>query len=148
MTQVVILAGGMGTRLKEITGDLPKPLAPIAGTTLLGRQLELVAASAMSDVVILCGYKADVIADYCGDGSKWGLKVRCIAEAGPRGTAGAVLDALPELQEHFIVMYGDVVLDVDLDRLVAVHEKHSPAATLLVHPNDHPFDSDIVEVDR
>jgi histidinol-phosphate phosphatase family protein len=148
LTQVVILAGGMGTRLREITGDLPKPLAPIDGTTLLGRQLELVAASRMTDVVILCGYKADVIADYCGDGSKWGLNVRCIAEAGPRGTAGAVLDALAELQDRFIVMYGDVVLDVDLDRLVAVHEKHGPAATLLVHPNDHPFDSDIVEVDR
>lgn len=148
MTQVVILAGGMGTRLKTVTGDLPKPLAPIAGTTLLGRQLELVAASQMTDVVILCGYKADVIADYCGDGSKWGLSVRCVAETQPRGTAGAVLDALDELQPRFIVMYGDVVLDVDLDRLVAVHERHAPAATLLVHPNDHPFDSDIVEVDR
>lgn len=147
MTQVVILAGGMGTRLKDITGDLPKPLAPIDGTTLLGRQLELIAASRMTDVVVLCGYRADVIADYCGDGSKWGLNVRTVAEAQPRGTAGAVLDALGELQPRFIVMYGDVVLDVDLDRLVAVHERHAPAATLLVHPNDHPFDSDIVEVD-
>ena len=147
MTQVVILAGGMGTRLRDITGDLPKPLAPIDGTTLLGRQLELVAASAMTDVVILSGYRADVIADYCGDGARWGLNVRCVAESQPRGTAGAVLEALHELQSRFIVMYGDVVLDVDLDRLVAVHERHAPAATLLVHPNDHPFDSDIVEVD-
>jgi histidinol-phosphate phosphatase family protein len=102
----------------------------------------------MTDVVILCGYRADVIAEYCGDGSKWGLNVRCVVEAQARGTAGAVLDALGELQSRFIVMYGDVVLDVDLDRLVAIHEKHTPAATLLVHPNDHPFDSDIVEVDR
>lgn len=147
MTQIVILAGGMGSRLKAVTGDLPKPLAPIAGTTLLGRQLELVAASRMTDVVILCGYRADLIADYCGDGSTWGLNVRCIAEREPRGTAGAVLDALDQLQSRFIVMYGDVVLDVDLDRLVDVHERHAPAATLLVHPNDHPFDSDIVEVD-
>ncbi|MFZ5720247.1 MAG: HAD-IIIA family hydrolase [Pseudomonadota bacterium] len=147
MTQVVILAGGMGTRLRAVTGDLPKPLAPIAGTTLLGRQLDLVAASRMKDVVVLCGYRADLIAEYCGDGSRWGLNVRCIAETQPRGTAGAVLDALDELQSRFIVMYGDVVLDVDLDRLVAVHERHAPAATLLVHPNDHPFDSDIVEVD-
>ena len=137
----------MGTRLRDITGDLPKPLAPIDGTTLLGRQLELVAASAMTDVVILSGYRADVIADYCGDGARWGLNVRCVAESQPRGTAGAVLEAIGELQSRFIVMYGDVVLDVDLDRLVAVHERHAPAATLLVHPNDHPFDSDIVEVD-
>ncbi|MBW8812419.1 MAG: HAD-IIIA family hydrolase [Caulobacterales bacterium] len=147
MTQVVILAGGMGTRLREITGDLPKPLAPVAGTTLLGRQLDLVAASSLKDVVILSGYRADLIADYCGDGSRWGLTVRCIAEGEPRGTAGAVLDALPQLQDSFIVMYGDVVLDVDLDRLVEAHRRHGAAATLLVHPNDHPFDSDIVELD-
>ena len=147
MTQVVILAGGMGSRLKAVTGDLPKPLAPVAGSTLLGRQLDLIARSAMTDVVILSGYKAETIAEYCGDGSDWGLNVRCIAEAQARGTAGAVLDALPDLQPRFIVMYGDVVLDVDLDRLVAVHERHTPAATILVHPNDHPFDSDIVELD-
>lgn len=147
MTQVVILAGGMGTRLREITGDLPKPLAPIAGSTLLGRQLDLIAASSLKDVVILSGYRADLISDYCGDGARWGLNVRCIAEAQPRGTAGAVLDALSELQDSFIVMYGDVVLDVDLDRLVDTHRRRGPAGTLLLHPNDHPFDSDIVEVD-
>lgn len=147
MMQVVILAGGMGTRLREITGDLPKPLAPIAGSTLLGRQLDLIAASSLTDVVILSGYRADLIADYCGDGSKWGLSVRCIAEAQPRGTAGAVLDALDALQDTFIVMYGDVVLDVDLDRLVDAHRTHATSGTILVHPNDHPFDSDIVEVD-
>jgi histidinol-phosphate phosphatase family protein len=146
MTQVVILAGGMGTRLREITGDLPKPLAPIAGSTLLGRQLDLIAASSLKDVVILSGYRADLIAEYCGDGSRWGLGIRCIAETEPRGTAGAVLDALGGLQDTFIVMYGDVVLDVDLDRFVAAHEARGAGGTILVHPNDHPFDSDIVEV--
>ena len=145
--QVVILAGGLGTRLRAVTGDLPKPLALADGKPLLGRQLELIAAGGLSDVVVLCGYGAEAIRAFCGDGSAWGLAVTYIEEALARGTAGAVIDALPRLDDRFVLMYGDVVLDVDLARLADAHECHAPAATLLVHPNDHPADSDIVEVD-
>lgn len=147
MQQAVILAGGMGTRLKAITGDLPKPLAPADGKPLLERQLELLAANGIAEVCVLCGYRADVIREFCGDGSKWGLKVECVEEEKARGTAGAVLDALDHLKESFFVLYGDVVLDVNLAAMAVVHEKHGPDATLLIHPNDHPADSDIVEVD-
>ena len=147
MKQVVILAGGLGTRLRAVTGDLPKPLALTDGKPLLGRQLDLVAASGFTEAVVLCGYGAEAIREFCGDGSAWGLAVTCIEEASARGTAGAVIDALPRLDARFVLMYGDVVLDVDLARLAEAHERHAPAATLLVHPNDHPADSDIVEVD-
>lgn len=145
--QVVILAGGKGTRLRAVTGDKPKPLALADGKTLLERQLELVAAAGIREVCLLCGYKAEDIAEFCGDGSRWGLDITCVVEQQARGTAGAVIDALDHLRDSFIVMYGDVVLDVDLAQLAATHEEHGPDATLLVHPNDHPADSDIVEVD-
>jgi D,D-heptose 1,7-bisphosphate phosphatase len=147
MAQVVILAGGAGTRLKAVTGDLPKPLAAIRGSTLIGRQFEMIASQGVRDVVVLTGQGADQIAAYCGDGSKWGLEIRCIAETVPRGTAGAVLDALDQLADRFVVMYGDTVLDVDLGRILAAHERAGADATMFLHPNDHPFDSDIVEVD-
>lgn len=147
MRQAVILAGGMGTRLKAITGDLPKPLAPADGKPLLERQLELLALSGVGDVVVLCSYRADAIREFCGDGSRWGLSVTCIEEERARGTAGAVLDALPHLADSFFVLYGDTVLDVDLPTMARAHEAANPDATLLVHPNDHPADSDIVEVD-
>lgn len=146
--QVIILAGGRGTRLKLITGDLPKPLVDVCGEPLLGRQLELIAATqTCRDVLILTGYGAEEISQYCGDGERWGLRVRCVTEQNARGTAGAVLDAQQLLDPAFIVMYGDTVLDVDLDRLVAAHRKANAAATLFLHPNDHPYDSDIVTVD-
>lgn len=147
MTEIVILAGGSGSRLKSVTGANPKPLVDICGTPLLGRQLELIAASGLREVAILTGYGAPAIADYCGDGSAWGLDVKCIAEPEARGTAGAVLGVLDQLAPRLIVLYGDTVLDVDLDRLMAAHARHAAAATLTVHPNDHPFDSDIVAVD-
>jgi histidinol-phosphate phosphatase family protein len=147
MTQVVILAGGAGTRLRAVTGDLPKPLAPVCGNTLLGRQLEMIAASGIRDVIVLSGFAADRIAQYCGDGSRWALDIRCIAEQSPRGTAGAVIDALDQIAPRFIVMYADTVLDVDLHRLLAAHERGQADASVFLHPNDHPFDSDLVEVD-
>jgi histidinol-phosphate phosphatase family protein len=147
MPQVVILAGGAGTRLKTVTGDLPKPLAEVSGSTLLGRQFEMIASAGIRDVVVLSGYGAERIADYCGDGCKWSLNIRCIAEQSSRGTAGAVLDALDQLERHFVVMYGDTVLDVDLHRFLAAHQRQGADATMFLHPNDHPFDSDIVEVD-
>lgn len=145
--QVIILAGGAGTRLKSVTGDLPKPLVDICGTPLLGRQLEMLAASRVChQVLVLTGYGSDQIAAYCGNGARWNLQVRCSAEVRPRGTAGAVLDAMPLLEPTFVVMYGDTMLDVDLKRLIDAHMSAAPAATLLVHPNDHPQDSDLLEL--
>lgn len=147
LRQAVILAGGMGTRLKAITGDLPKPLAPVDGRPLLDRQLELLAANKITNVCVLCGYRADAIRDFCGDGSRWGVSIECVMEERARGTAGAVLDALDRLQDSFFVLYGDVVLDVHLEAMAQAHAARGPDATLLIHPNDHPADSDIVEVD-
>jgi histidinol-phosphate phosphatase family protein len=148
VTQVAILAGGLGTRLKTVTGDLPKPLVMVAGVPLLGRQLELIRLSGFRKVLILTGYGAAAIKEYCGDGSAWGLQIHCIAEKIPRGTAGAVLDLVGQLEDRFIVIYGDTIFDVDLNRLMETHRGRSPAATLLIHPNDHPFDSDIVILDE
>jgi D,D-heptose 1,7-bisphosphate phosphatase len=145
---LVILAGGLGTRLKERLGNKPKALIEIAGKPLLYYQLSLAAQSSISDVHLLVGYGAQMIRDYAGDGSRWGLSIHYHEEPQPLGTAGAVLHILDQLPEQFIVMYGDTMLDVDLHRLISFHRAHHAAATLFVHPNDHPQDSDLVEVDE
>ena len=144
--QAVILAGGGGTRLKTVTGELPKPLVEVVGVPLLGRQLSLIRTNGLRDVLILCGYGAQAIADYVGDGSAWGLSVRCLTESVSRGTAGAVYDAMPHLASNFLVVYGDTAMDVDLERFISFHLKRGADATLFLHPNDHPYDSDLVEL--
>lgn len=155
--QVLILAGGAGTRLAGVTGDLPKTLADVGGVPLLGRQLEMIAKQGLRDVVVLSGHRAtpeaarraDQIADYCcGDGAKWGLSIRCEEEPVARGTAGAVLNILEGLQSQFVVLYGDTVMDVDLHRMIAAHASSGAVATLFLHPNDHPHDSDLVVLGR
>src|SRR5438128_5893563 len=107
MKQLVILAGGKGTRLKDRLGDLPKPLIPIAGKALLEHQVELAKAHGFSDIVVFACYRPDLIEAQLGDGSRWGLRIRSVVEPQPLGTAGAVLAGLDWLADRFVVLYGD-----------------------------------------
>jgi histidinol-phosphate phosphatase family protein len=147
MKQVVILAGGLGSRLRARIGDLPKPMIPIAGKPLLELQIELARRHGFDEVIIFACHRAEVIEQYFGDGHRWGLRVRTVVEREPLGTAGAVLAGFDLLADQFVVMYGDTMLNVDLDRLWQAHARQAADATLLLHPNDHPLDSDLVETD-
>jgi len=147
MKQLVILAGGKGTRLKDRLGDLPKPMIPIAGKPLLEHQVELAKKYGFTDLLFFVHYRADLIENHFGDGKNFGVQIKYILETEPLGTAGAVLAGFDWLADRFLVMYGDTMVNVDLDRIWRAHEQHHADATLLLHPNDHPFDSDLVEVD-
>ena len=147
MRQAVILAGGKGTRLKKISGDLPKPMVPIMGKPLLQHLIEQCVAYDIVDIKLLVSYKKEVIEDYFGDGSQYGVSIQYIVEDIPRGTAGALVDALPELGEQFLVVYGDTFFDIDLDAFWEFHQNQAGDASIFLHPNDHPNDSDLVEVD-
>ena len=148
MKQLVILAGGKGTRLRERLGNLPKPLVDICGTPLLERQVLLAKQFGITHVLVLVNHAAQMIVDYCASRNNWGLDVECIDDGTPRGTAGATLAVFERLADEFLVMYGDTMLNVDLERFHAFHAQDpASAATLLLHPNDHPHDSDLVELD-
>ena len=147
MKQLLILAGGKGTRLKDRLGDLPKPMIPIDGKPLLEHQIELARAHGFTDVLLFVHHRADLIQQHLGDGRRWGLRLRYLIELEPLGTAGAVLAGLGELADRFAVMYGDTMINVDLTRFWNAHEQSGAAATLFLHPNNHPLDSDLVEVD-
>jgi histidinol-phosphate phosphatase family protein len=145
--QAVILAGGMGTRLKARLGDLPKPMIPIGGKPLLEHQIELARRHGFDDILILACYRADLIEGHFGDGSRWGARIRVVAEREPLGTAGAARACLDLLAERFLVLYGDTMVNVDLERFWLADLRSQAEAALLLHPNDHPLDSDLVEID-
>ncbi|SRR6266540_1408880 len=144
--QAIILAGGAGTRLRERLGDLPKPMVPIAGRPLLEHQVNLAASHGFTDFIIFIHHRAEVIENHFGDGSQWGVRIRYVVEREPLGTAGAVLAGFEWLAKRFLVLYGDTMVNVDLGRLWSAHERGGADATLLLHPNDHPLDSDLVEM--
>ncbi len=143
--KIVILAGGRGTRLGLV--DKPKPMVPVAGRPLLERLVEAGVASGFREFVFLNGHLAEVIEDHFGDGSRFGVKVEHVREPEPLGTAGAIRHARHLLAEPFLVIYGDILIDVDLEHLSSFHKAKGGAGALFVHPNDHPYDSDLVVAD-
>lgn len=148
LSQAIILAGGRGTRLRERLGDLPKPMIDVAGVPLLERQILLLKRYCYHRLVILVNYKAEKIKQFCQANDNWGLEISCLDDGLPRGTAGAVLNIFDQLEEEFLVVYGDTMLEVDLARFEIAHNRHdSSAGTIFLHPNDHPQDSDLVDLD-
>jgi len=145
--KLVILAGGKGTRLG--LKHIPKPMARINGFPILEWQIRLAYRFGIKDIIILSGHLAEVIFNYFGDGSKWGLRISHVIEPFPLGTAGALKMLEHLIDNTFFVFYGDTFLDIDLNRMLEFHTVHSkPLATILIHPNDHPCDSDLVEVEN
>jgi mannose-1-phosphate guanylyltransferase/phosphomannomutase len=146
--RAVILVGGKGTRLGALTSQLPKPLVPINGRALLDRQLDQLARYGIADVTLLASHLAERIEAHVVARREPLPRVRVHRERMPLGTAGGLHELAPELTDPFLLVYGDVLFDVDLRRLLDAHRRWGGVATLAVHPNDHPFDSDLVELDE
>src|SRR2546422_10613720 len=99
--QLIILAGGLGTRLKERLGDLPKSMIPIGGKPLLEHQIELARRHGFTEILIFAFYQPEGIQAHFGAGERWGVSIKYIIEKEPLGTAGAVLAGVKSLGEQF-----------------------------------------------
>lgn len=144
--QLVIIAGGKGTRLG--LEDIPKPMVKIGEKPLLQYQIELAKHYGIDEIFILSGHLSHVIENYFKDGAKWGVKIHHIVEPYPLGTAGSVKLLEGKIKERFLVFYGDVVMDFDITSFIEFDKKYNSIGTTLVHPNDHPYDSDLLELDE
>jgi D,D-heptose 1,7-bisphosphate phosphatase len=137
------MAGGMGTRIASIASDVPKPMIPIAGKPILEHQIENLKACGLTDIILVIGHLGHVIQNYFGDGSKFGVTIHYFVENYPLGTAGALFK-MPELTEDFLLLCGDVIIDVDFNRFIAFHRERKAWASLMAHPNGHPYDSSLL----
>jgi len=141
MRQAVILAGGFGTRLAAVYGDIPKPMVPLLGRPVIDHLTDLCRRHGFDDILILAHHRWKAIRDHVDP------SIRIHVEAMPMGTAGALSDARHLLTDRFLVLYGDTYADVDLTRIWSDHAASGAGATLFTHPNSHPHDSDLVEAD-
>lgn len=144
--QLVIIAGGKGTRLG--LKDIPKPMVKIGEKPLLEHQIELAKKYGINEVFILSGHLANVIEEYFGDGSNFGVKFHHIVEPYPLGTAGSLKLLEGQLNDRFLVFYGDVVMDFDIKSFIEFDKQYDSIGTAIIHPNDHPYDSDLLEIDN
>lgn len=135
---VVILAGGLGTRLKGVLGHGPKPMATIGGSPFLGYLLAFLKGQNFTDLLICTGHGGDSIRDHFGDGGRLGLSIRYTVERELLGTGGAIKLAEEWIDsEHFLVANGDTYFEVDLVEMMRFHESHQGIGTLaLAHKED------------
>lgn len=141
--KVVIMAGGKGTRIASVRSDVPKPMINICGKPILEHQIDNLKACGLTDIILVIGYLGDKIKEYFGDGSKFGVNIEYFVEDHPLGTAGALFK-MPQLTEDFLLLCGDVIIDVDFNRFIAFHKEHHAWASLVAHPNGHPYDSSLL----
>jgi len=145
--KAVILAGGKGTRLAPYTTVLPKPLMPIGDMPILEVVLRQLAHYGFTDVTLAVGYLAELLAAYCGDGSKFGVRIGYSREEQPLGTAGPI-GLVPNLQETFLVMNGDLLTTLDYGAMFRYHRERRAIATLAAYQREVKIDLGVIEVDE
>lgn len=145
--KAVVLAGGKGTRLAPYTTILPKPLMPIGDMPILEVVLRQLAYYGFTDVTLAVGYLAELLSAYCGDGSKFGLHIAYSREEQPLGTAGPIA-LVPDLQETFLVMNGDLLTTIDYGAMFRYHRERGAIATLATYPREVKIDLGVIEVDE
>ncbi|EFM39164.1 D,D-heptose 1,7-bisphosphate phosphatase [[Eubacterium] yurii subsp. margaretiae ATCC 43715] len=146
--KIVIMAGGKGIRISSIRDDIPKPMIDINGKPVLQHQIEFFKKNGYNDFIIVIGHLGNKIIDYFGNGSKYNVNIKYFFEDTPLGTAGALKKIKSDLADDFLLVNGDIIFDIDLDRLIEFHKKKNALATIVTHPNSHPYDSSLIFIDN
>ena len=145
----LIIAGGEGERLRPLTSDRPKPMIEVAGTPILEYQVRWLAGQGVSDAVLLCGYKAEVIQRHFGDGSRFGLRTHYSLEEVPLGRGGALklgAQLLPPDEDAVIALNGDILTDQPLAPMLRYHRRKQAAATVMLTRLRSPYG--VTRIDR
>ncbi len=144
----IIIAGGLGTRLRPLTYNRPKPLVPVANRPFLEYQVALLKKHGIDDIVLATNYMADQIEAHFGDGSRFGVRMRMALEEVPLGTGGAIRNAASLFEgESVVVFNGDVLTDFDLGAIIDFHNKRKSIATITLTPIPRPHPFGIISTD-
>jgi len=131
ITKALVLAGGRGVRMRSLTYELPKAMLPVCGKPILEYTIENLKKNNIREIVIACGELSEKIKEYFGDGSRFSVKISYIDEKNDLGTGGALKSALPLLgQEPFVMIWGDVLADIDLADMIDFHMEDNPIMTI------------------
>jgi mannose-1-phosphate guanylyltransferase / phosphomannomutase len=145
--RAVVMAGGEGTRLRPLTSNQPKPMVPIVGKPCMEHILELLRTHGFNDIVITVAFLPQAIRTYFGGGENLGLSIEYSVEENPLGTAGSVRLASDRLDETFLVISGDALCDIDLQKIVDFHNEKGAAVTIGLKSVENPLEFGIVVTD-
>ena len=147
VTHAVLLAGGKGTRLRPYTTSLPKPLVPLGEQSIIEIVLRQLASRGFGRATLAIGHLGHLIQAVVGDGSQWGIAVDYVTEDEPLGTMGPVVANRDRLPEHFLVLNGDVLTDLDYAAVLERHMERAPALTIATYRRQVPIDFGVLETD-
>jgi len=143
----MILAAGEGTRLRPLTLETPKVLLPVAGRPLIQHQLSWLRSHGIQEVAINLYHLGDKIQEFLGNGSRWGMKICYSPEETLLGTAGGVKRMEHFFDDAFVVVYGDVLTNLDLSAMVNSHQQKNAVATLAIFEAAKPWEVGVVDID-
>jgi mannose-1-phosphate guanylyltransferase len=146
--KAVILVGGLGTRLRPLTVNTPKPMIPLINRPFIEHMLVRLRDQGIDEIILAVQYLAQRFRDALGDGSHLGIKLHIMEEDEPLGTAGAVKNVEHLLDETTFVFNGDIVTDLDLRAMLDFHRLHESKATIALTPVDDPTQFGLVEMDE
>jgi len=144
--KAVILAGGKGTRLSPYTTVLPKPLVPIGDRPILEIVITWLRGAGVREMIVSVGHLAELIRAFFGNGEKWGVHLEYVIEDQPLGTIGP-LSLMPDLGEHFLVLNGDILTDLDLGALYRSHVDQGTILTVATYRREVNIDFGVLRYD-
>ena len=144
--QALVLVGGKGTRLRPLTTEIPKPILTLVDRPFLGYMIDWLGSHGVDEVVLACGFMPDQLEEVLGDGHSGGPRIRYLVEPEPLGTGGAIKFALPELDDRFFALNGDVLTDLDLSALWKMHIERDARASLGLYPVEDPTGYGLVDL--
>lgn len=145
---VVIMAGGLGTRLGELTKDTPKPMLKVRNKPIIEHIIDMFVSYGFTKFMLSVNYKAEVIKNYFKDGSDFGVEIQYIEENKRLGTAGALSLIETEIEEPFFVINGDVMTSLDFEKLVDFHSAMTSDATMCVRRYDYQIPYGVIQTDE
>ncbi len=154
--KAVIMAGGRGTRIASIAGEIPKPMIKIGEKPVLEHEIECLREKGINEIILTVSYLSEIIKDYFGDGSgispatgkPFDVQISYYDEKEPLGNAGALFEIRDQLTDDFLLLNADSLFHVDFGRFIEAHRHFGGLATLFTHPNSHPYDSGLIIADK
>ncbi|WP_341479125.1 nucleotidyltransferase family protein [Heliobacterium chlorum] len=144
----MIMAGGVGSRLRPLTDTMPKPMVPVHGRPAMEYAIELLKQHGITEIAVTLCFYPEIIMNYFGDGSRFGVQLHYFIENEPLGTAGSVKQAQEFLDETFLVISGDGITNINLSKIIEFHKKKQALATMALTTVDDPTQFGIVITDE
>ena len=146
--KAVIMAGGKGTRISSINSEVPKPMIELLGKPILQYEIEVLVKQGVKDIILVIGYLGEKIKGYFKDGKQLGANISYIVEDSPLGTAGALYYLKDKINDDFLLLNGDTLFDINIEKFYESHKKNNCLVTIVTHPNSHPYDSGVIVADK